>query len=53
VEFFREGPMVLPWLSLAQLVCLIMAISAFSLIIIFNRRFHKGVIGDAVSEINH
>ncbi|HBF37807.1 MAG TPA: prolipoprotein diacylglyceryl transferase [Firmicutes bacterium] len=32
VEIYRESPMVAPWLSLAQLVCIIMGILAFGLI---------------------
>ncbi len=32
VEIFRESPMVAPWLSLAQLVCIILGVLAFGLI---------------------
>lgn len=32
IEFFREGPQVFPWLSLAQLVCVLLGAGAFSLI---------------------
>ena len=50
-EIFRESPMVFPWLSLAQLVCIILAVFSFSLIWWLNRCYHKGRIGaDAISE---
>jgi phosphatidylglycerol:prolipoprotein diacylglycerol transferase len=51
VEIFRESPMVFPWLSLAQLVCIILAIMAFGLIGIFEWRFKKGAGMDAASEV--
>jgi phosphatidylglycerol---prolipoprotein diacylglyceryl transferase len=51
VEIFRESPMVFPWLSIAQLVCVILGVAAFGLIRFFERREHKGRTGvDAASE---
>jgi phosphatidylglycerol:prolipoprotein diacylglycerol transferase len=41
VEYFRVAPMVFSWLSLAQLVCIILAILAFGLIIWIDRRFNQ------------
>lgn len=38
VEIFRESPMAFPWLSLAQLVCIILATVAFGLIWFFEHR---------------
>ncbi|HOP75578.1 MAG TPA: prolipoprotein diacylglyceryl transferase [Bacillota bacterium] len=53
VEFFREGPMIFPWLSLAQGVCLLLGILAFTLIWWQRARFKKGRMNqDAVSEIH-
>lgn len=52
VEFFRESPMVLPWLSLAQLVCVVMAAFSFGLIgIIKWRRYKRGSGADATPEV--
>lgn len=42
VEYFRETPPFLPWLSLAQLVCIIMAVAAFGMIFILLRRTEQG-----------
>lgn len=54
VEFFREGPLVFPWLSLAQMVCIILALFAFGLIRLQEWRHQKGRLGpDAVSEVHH
>lgn len=54
VEIFRESPMVFPWLSLAQLVCVILAALAFGLIAVFKWRYlKKGTDRDAASEIHH
>ncbi len=51
VEFFRVGPQVLPWLSLAQSVCLLMAGIAFGLLWALNRRYQqRGLNSDAVTE---
>lgn len=53
VEFFRVAPMVFPWLSLAQLVCLILGIMAFTLIIWIDRRFNQGRSNpDAAADFN-
>ncbi len=53
VEIFRVGPMVFPWLSLAQVVCLAMAVVAFGLIWLIHRRYQRGRLGsDAGTEIN-
>lgn len=53
VEIFREGPMIYPWLSLAQLVCVILGVFAFGLIWILEARHQKrGLKVDAASEIN-
>ncbi|MGE5582342.1 MAG: prolipoprotein diacylglyceryl transferase [Bacillota bacterium] len=53
VEIFRESPMVFPWLSLAQLVCIILGAAAFGLILILEGRFRKKEAGmDAVAEIH-
>ncbi|TCL60904.1 phosphatidylglycerol:prolipoprotein diacylglycerol transferase [Hydrogenispora ethanolica] len=51
VEFFRVGPMVFPWLSLAQLVCLLMAGTAFGLIWAFDRRQRRRLNSDAATEV--
>jgi phosphatidylglycerol---prolipoprotein diacylglyceryl transferase len=53
VEIFRESPMVYPWLSLAQLVCIILGVTAFGLIGIFEWRSKKGACMDAASEVHH
>lgn len=54
VEFFREGPMVFPWLSLAQGVCLFLGLFALILIWWQMLRFKKGRMNqDAISEIHH
>lgn len=53
VEFFRVAPMVFPWLSLAQLVCIILAVIAFSLIFWIDRRFNQGRSNpDATADLN-
>lgn len=56
VEIFRESPMVYPWLSLAQLVCLVLGGTAFGLIWFLEYRYQKrGIKSDAAeaaSEIN-
>jgi phosphatidylglycerol---prolipoprotein diacylglyceryl transferase len=41
VEIYRESPMVFPWLSLAQLVCIILGPMAFGLIGILEWRYHN------------
>ncbi|HYH03689.1 MAG TPA: prolipoprotein diacylglyceryl transferase [Bacillota bacterium] len=54
VEYFREGPKLFPWLSLAQGVCL--ALAAVALLIIGWRRHchnQRGLKADAASEIHH
>ncbi len=54
VEIFRESPMVYPWLSLAQLVCVILAVVSFGLILILEARYRKKEAGiDAASEVHH
>lgn len=54
VEIFRESPMVFPWLSLAQLVCVILGVTAFGLIWFFEKRDRKGRTNiDAASEAHH
>jgi phosphatidylglycerol:prolipoprotein diacylglycerol transferase len=53
VEIFRESPMVFPWLSLAQLVCIILGTMAFGLIFIFEWRIKKGAGAGAASEVRH
>jgi phosphatidylglycerol:prolipoprotein diacylglycerol transferase len=51
VEIFRESPMVFPWLSIAQLVCIILGALSFGLIRFFELRERKGRAGiDAASE---
>ncbi len=53
VEFFRVAPMVFPWLSLAQLVCIILAVIAFGLIFWIDRRFNQGRRNpDATADLN-
>lgn len=53
VEFFRVAPMVFPWLSLAQLVCIILAVTAFGLIFWIDRRFNQGRRNpDATADLN-
>jgi len=53
VEIFREGPMVYPWLSLAQAVCLVLGVTAFGLIGWLERRRQKrGLNLDAASKID-
>ncbi len=53
VEFFRVAPMVFPWLSLAQLVCIILAVIAFGLIFWIDWRFNQGRRNpDATAEFN-
>jgi len=53
VEFFREGPMIFPWLSFAQGVCLLLGLFAFTLMGWQMSRFKKGRMNqDAVSEIH-
>lgn len=51
VEFYREGPIVLPCLNLAQLSCIVSAFLAFGLIRLRQLKLRKGVY-DAVSEVN-
>lgn len=52
VEFFREGPMVFPWLSLAQVVCLVLGVLAFGIMGWQFNRYKKGRLDiDAASEI--
>jgi phosphatidylglycerol:prolipoprotein diacylglycerol transferase len=54
VEIFRETPYFSPWLSLAQVVCIITGIGSFGLIWWQMRRFKKGSAGqDATQEIHH
>jgi phosphatidylglycerol---prolipoprotein diacylglyceryl transferase len=54
VEIYRESPMVFPWLSLAQLVCIILGIVAFGLIGVLEWRYRKKGAGmDAASEVHH
>jgi phosphatidylglycerol:prolipoprotein diacylglycerol transferase len=54
VEIFRESPVFLPGLSLAQLVCIILATAAFGLIWFFKRRERKrSTNADAASEVHH
>lgn len=51
VEIFRESPVFLPGLSLAQLVCIVLAMVAFGLICFFERRQRiRSANTDAVSE---
>ncbi len=51
VEIFRQSPMVFPFLSIAQLVCIILGTVAFGLIWFFERRDRKRRTGiDAASE---
>lgn len=53
VEIFRVAPMVFPWLSLAQLVCVILAVTAFSIILFINQRFkEKRGTPDATTDLN-
>ncbi len=53
VEFFRVGPMVGPWLSLAQVVCITLAGLAFGTIYYLQRRFRrKGLGADAITDLN-
>lgn len=53
VEFFRVGPLVFPWLTLAQLVCIIIALIAFALIFLIERRFSQGRSNpDASADLN-
>lgn len=51
VEFFRENPMALPWLSWAQVVCIVFGITAFGLMWFLLRQERKGRIKvDAAAE---
>ena len=51
VEIFRESPMVFPWLSIAQLVCIFMFLSSFTAIFFIKQHYHsKEATADAVSE---
>lgn len=52
VEFFRVAPMVLPWLSLAQLVCILLAVVAFGLIIWIDRIYQGRRNPDAAADLN-
>ena len=52
VEFFREGPHVFPWLSLAQLVCVILALIAFGIIWLAKNLKRRTKL-DATSEVHH
>lgn len=53
VEIFRVAPMVFPWLSLAQLVCIILAVIAFGLIYWIDRRFNQKRSNlDAAADLN-
>jgi phosphatidylglycerol:prolipoprotein diacylglycerol transferase len=54
VEIFRESPVFLPWLSLAQLVCIILASLAFGLIWFFgHRERRRSANTDAAPEAHH
>lgn len=53
VEYFRETPPFLPWLSLAQLVCVLMAIVGFGSIFLIQWRLkQKGIEGHGLPERN-
>ncbi|HEY8464119.1 MAG TPA: prolipoprotein diacylglyceryl transferase [Bacillota bacterium] len=54
VEFFREGPKIFPWLSLAQAVCVVLALGAL-LVIWWRRRSYnqRRLTTDAAAEIQH
>jgi phosphatidylglycerol:prolipoprotein diacylglycerol transferase len=53
VEYFREGGKLYPWLSLAQVVCVFLALTAL-LIIVWRSRCYRlrRVEADAAAEIN-
>jgi phosphatidylglycerol:prolipoprotein diacylglycerol transferase len=53
VEYFRAGGKIYPWLSLAQVVCAVLAVISL-LVIIWQRRIYRRrkVEADAVCEIN-
>ncbi len=51
VEIFRESPMIFSWLSIAQLVCILMFLGSFTAIFIIKQRYQtKEAAADAVSE---
>jgi phosphatidylglycerol:prolipoprotein diacylglycerol transferase len=51
VEYFREGAKIYPWLSLAQVVCVVLALSGLLVIGWQRRRYRlRRVEADAVSE---
>jgi phosphatidylglycerol:prolipoprotein diacylglycerol transferase len=54
VEYFREGPMLFPWLSLAQAVCIVMGVVALT-VIGWRRSFDqkRRRTEDARTEIHH
>lgn len=54
VEYFREGPKIFPWLSLAQGVCVVLALLALS-VIVWRRHCatQRGLTADAPSEVHH
>ncbi|HBE79675.1 MAG TPA: prolipoprotein diacylglyceryl transferase [Firmicutes bacterium] len=52
VEIFRESPMVFPWLSLAQLVCIILGIVAFGLIGIFTWHYRDAKLASKNSQVS-
>jgi phosphatidylglycerol:prolipoprotein diacylglycerol transferase len=52
VEIFREGPHIFPWLSLMQLICIIMTIFAFGLIWLIKHRERRTKL-DAAAEVQH
>ncbi|HEX7714596.1 MAG TPA: prolipoprotein diacylglyceryl transferase [Bacillota bacterium] len=53
VEIFREGPMIFPWLTEAQLVCIILGGAAFGLIGWFRRGAQNGRPGtDATADLH-
>lgn len=53
VEIFRESPMVFPWLTEAQLVCIILGAAAFGLILWFRRRAQSRRPGtDATADLH-
>jgi phosphatidylglycerol:prolipoprotein diacylglycerol transferase len=47
VEFFREGPMLLPWLSLGQAVCVFLGAGAFGLIAFIEIRQRRKAVDNA------
>lgn len=51
VEIYRESPIVFPWLSFTQLICIISAFFAFGLIWLMQLKLRKGV-DNAIPEVN-